>query len=689
MLCQKGRFVADSGNPNENIPSTAGEHGEVTASYDASAITVLEGLDAVRKRPGMYIGSTGERGLHHLVQEVVDNSVDEAMAGHADTIDVTILADGGVRVIDNGRGIPVGIVPSEGKPAVEVVLTVLHAGGKFGGGGYAVSGGLHGVGVSVVNALSTRVAVEVKTDGYRWTQDYKLGVPTAPLARNEATEETGTTVTFWADGDVFETTDYSFETLSRRFQEMAFLNKGLTLKLTDEREAAKATAGADSAEVVDVPDEEPTRTVTYHYENGIVDFVKYLNSRKGELIHQSVIDIEAEDKDRLLSAEIAMQWNTQYSEGVYSFANAIHTHEGGTHEEGFRAALTSLVNRYARDKKLLREKDDNLTGEDVREGLTAIISVKLGEPQFEGQTKTKLGNTEAKTFVQKVVHEQLTDWFDRNPNEAADIIRKGIAASTARVAARKARDLTRRKGLLESASLPGKLSDCQSNDPTKCEIFIVEGDSAGGSAKSGRNPMYQAILPIRGKILNVEKARIDKILQNTEVQALISAFGTGVHEDFDIEKLRYHKIILMADADVDGQHINTLLLTFLFRFMRPLVESGHVYLSRPPLYKIKWGRDDFEYAYSDRERDALVALGKQNGKRIKEDSIQRFKGLGEMNAEELRVTTMDVDHRVLGQVTLDDAAQADDLFSVLMGEDVEARRSFIQRNAKDVRFLDI
>ncbi|ROQ67612.1 DNA gyrase subunit B [Streptomyces sp. 840.1] len=695
MLCQKGRFVADSGNPNENIPSTPGVSGaapatgEVTASYDASAITVLEGLDAVRKRPGMYIGSTGDRGLHHLVQEVVDNSVDEAMAGHADTIDVTILADGGVRVIDNGRGIPVGIVPSEGKPAVEVVLTVLHAGGKFGGGGYAVSGGLHGVGVSVVNALSTRVAVEVKTDGYRWTQDYKFGVPTAPLKQNEETDETGTSVTFWADGDIFETTEYSFETLSRRFQEMAFLNKGLTLKLTDERESAKATAGADSVEAADVPEEETTRTVTYHYENGIVDFVKYLNSRKGDVIHQSVIDIEAEDKDRLLSAEIAMQWNTQYSEGVYSFANAIHTHEGGTHEEGFRAALTSLVNRYARDKKLLREKDDNLTGEDVREGLTAIISVKLGEPQFEGQTKTKLGNTEAKTFVQKVVHEQLTDWFDRNPNEAADIIRKGIAASTARVAARKARDLTRRKGLLESASLPGKLSDCQSNDPTKCEIFIVEGDSAGGSAKSGRNPMYQAILPIRGKILNVEKARIDKILQNTEVQALISAFGTGVHEDFDIEKLRYHKIILMADADVDGQHINTLLLTFLFRFMRPLVEAGHVYLSRPPLYKIKWGRDDFEYAYSDRERDALVALGKQNGKRIKEDSIQRFKGLGEMNAEELRVTTMDVDHRVLGQVTLDDAAQADDLFSVLMGEDVEARRSFIQRNAKDVRFLDI
>ncbi|KOG28087.1 MULTISPECIES: DNA topoisomerase (ATP-hydrolyzing) subunit B [Streptomyces] len=676
MLCQKGRFVADSGDPNENN------------QYTASNIQVLEGLDAVRKRPGMYIGSTGERGLHHMVQEVVDNSVDEALAGHADTIDVTILPDGAVRVVDNGRGIPVGIVASEGKPAVEVVLTVLHAGGKFGGGGYAVSGGLHGVGVSVVNALSTKVSVEIKTDGHRWTQDYKMGAPTAPLAQHEATAETGTSVTFWADPDIFETTEYSFETLSRRFQEMAFLNKGLTITLTDERESAKATVGADDPDA-EATAEAAARTVRYHYEGGIVDFVKYLNSRKGELIHPTVIDLEAEDKDKSLSLEVAMQWNSGYSEGVYSFANIIHTHEGGTHEEGFRAALTSLINKYARDKKLLREKDDNLTGDDIREGLTAIISVKLSEPQFEGQTKTKLGNTEVKTFVQKAVYEHLNDWLDRNPNEAADIVRKSIQAATARVAARKARDLTRRKGLLESASLPGKLSDCQSNDPSKCEIFIVEGDSAGGSAKSGRNPMYQAILPIRGKILNVEKARVDKILQNTEVQALISAFGTGVHEDFDIEKLRYHKIILMADADVDGQHINTLLLTFLFRFMRPLVEAGHVYLSRPPLYKIKWGRDDFEYAYSDRERDALVELGKQNGKRIKEDSIQRFKGLGEMNAEELRVTTMDVEHRVLGQVTLDDAAQADDLFSVLMGEDVEARRSFIQRNAKDVRFLDI
>ncbi|MQS13182.1 DNA topoisomerase (ATP-hydrolyzing) subunit B [Streptomyces kaniharaensis] len=673
MLCQRGRFVADSGNLSQTPDQT--DQGE--KSYNASNIQVLEGLDAVRKRPGMYIGSTGERGLHHLVQEVVDNSVDEAMAGHADTIDVTILPDGGVRVDDNGRGIPVGIVPGQEKPAVEVVLTVLHAGGKFGGGGYAVSGGLHGVGVSVVNALSTRLAVEIHTEGHRWTQDYKMGAPTAPLAKNEATDRTGTSVTFWADPDIFETTVYSFETLSRRFQEMAFLNKGLSISLTDER-----------PEHVD-EDGKPI-SVTYKYDGGIADFVAHLNSRKGEVIHPSVIDFEAEDKDKSISVEIAMQWNSSYTEGVYSFANTIHTHGGGTHEEGFRAALTGLVNRYARDKKLLREKDDNLSGEDIREGLTAIISVKLGEPQFEGQTKDKLGNTEAKTFVQKVVHEHLNDWLDRNPNEAADIIRKSIQAATARVAARKARDLTRRKGLLESASLPGKLSDCQSKDPSECEIFIVEGDSAGGSAKQGRDPRTQAILPIRGKILNVEKARIDKVLQNTEVQALISAFGCGIQEDYDESKLRYHKIVLMADADVDGQHIRTLLLTLLFRFMRPLVEAGYVYLAMPPLYKIKWGKDDFEYAYSDRERDALIAAGVEAGRRLpKDDAIQRFKGLGEMNAEELRVTTMDAEHRLLLQVTLEDAARADELFSVLMGEDVEARRSFIQRNAKDVRFLDV
>ncbi len=680
VLCQRGRFVADSGessqSPVPTDPATQAAPADPVA-YDANAIQVLEGLDAVRKRPGMYIGSTGERGLHHLVQEVVDNSVDEAMAGHADTIAVTILADGAVRVVDNGRGIPVGMVPGQDKPAVEVVLTVLHAGGKFGGGGYAVSGGLHGVGVSVVNALSTRLAIEIHTDGRRWTQEYKQGVPTAPLAEHEATDRTGTSVTFWADGDIFETTVYSFETLSRRFQEMAFLNKGLTISLTDEREEH-------------VDDEGKPLSVSYHYEGGIADFVTHLNSRKGDVIHPSVIDFEAEDKDKTISVEIAMQWNASYTEGVYSFANTIHTHGGGTHEEGFRAALTGLVNRYARDKKLLREKDENLSGEDIREGLTAIISVKLGEPQFEGQTKDKLGNTEAKTFVQKVVHEQLNDWLDRHPVEAADIIRKSINSATARMAARKARDLTRRKGLLESASLPGKLSDCQSKDPSECEIFIVEGDSAGGSAKQGRDPRIQAILPIRGKILNVEKARIDKVLQNTEVQALISAFGCGIQEDYDESKLRYHKIVLMADADVDGQHIRTLLLTLLFRFMRPLVESGYVYLAMPPLYKIKWGREDFEYVYSDRERDSVIAAGVAAGRRLpKDDAIQRFKGLGEMNAEELRITTMDQSHRLLQQITLEDAARADDLFSVLMGEDVEARRSFIQRNAKDVRFLDV
>ncbi|MEV6162316.1 DNA topoisomerase (ATP-hydrolyzing) subunit B [Streptomyces sp. NPDC052052] len=659
-----------------------------TAPYDANAITVLDGLDAVRKRPGMYIGSTGERGLHHLVQELVDNSVDEALAGVADRIDVTILADGGVRVVDNGRGIPVGFHPVEKRPAVEVVLTVLHAGGKFGGGGYAVSGGLHGVGLSVVNALSTRLSAEIWTDGHRWTQDYRDGAPTAPLARREATSRTGTSLTFWADGAVFETTTYSFETLARRFQEMAFLNRGLTLTLTDERPSARATTSADEAGS-GTAEEQAAKTVSYRYDGGITDFVAHLNARKGEPVHPSVISIGAQDTERLQSVEVALQWNGLYADSVYSYANAIHTHEGGTHEEGFRTALTTVVNRYARERKLLRDKDGNLAGEDIREGLTAIISVKLGEPQFEGQTKTKLGNTEARTFVQKVVHEHLTDWFDRHPNEAADIVRKAIQAATARIAARKARDLTRRKGLLESAALPGKLADCQSSDPSQSEIFIVEGDSAGGSAKSGRNPQYQAILPIRGKILNVEKARIDKILHHQEIQAIISAFGTGVHEDFDIAKLRYHKIILMADADVDGQHINTLLLTFLFRFMRPLIEEGHVHLSRPPLYKIKWSRDHVEYAYSDRERTLLIERGRQAGRRVKDDSIQRFKGLGEMNAEELRVTTMDPEHRVLGQVTLDDAAVADDLFSVLMGEDVEARRHFIQRNAKDVRFLDI
>jgi DNA gyrase subunit B len=646
-------------------------------SYDARSITVLEGLEAVRKRPGMYIGSTGERGLHHLVYEVVDNSVDEALAGHADTIEVTLLPDGGVRNIDNGRGIPVDMHPVEKRPAVEVVLTTLHAGGKFDGKSYAVSGGLHGVGISVVNALSIRLDEEIRRDGYVWRQSYKQGAPTGPLERGEETAETGTTTTFWPDAGIFESTTWNFETLSRRLQEMAFLNRGLSITLRDERDDA------------DTEGDGP-RVVTYMYEHGISDFVRYLNASK-EPVHASVIEFE-EDGDGI-SAEVAMQWNASYSESVHTFANTINTAEGGTHEEGFRSALTSIINRYAREQKLLRDKDDNLTGEDVREGLTAIVSVKLANPQFEGQTKTKLGNTEAKSFVQKVCNDQLRDWFDRNPGEAKDIITKAMQAQRARVAARQARDLTRRKSLLESSSLPGKLADCQSSDPAKCEVYVVEGDSAGGSAKGGRNPEFQAILPIRGKILNVEKARIDRVLKNNEVQAMITALGTGIHDEFDIAKLRYHKIVLMADADVDGQHIRTLLLTLLFRFMKPLVEAGHVYLAQPPLYKIKWeGRgNEPEYAYSDAERDLLVEAGIASGRKDPRprDGVQRFKGLGEMNATELWETTMDPAHRVLLQVTLDDAAQADELFSVLMGEDVEARRSFIQRNAKDVRFLDI
>jgi DNA gyrase subunit B len=643
-------------------------------SYDARSITVLEGLEAVRKRPGMYIGSTGERGLHHLVQEVVDNSVDEALAGQADRIEVTLLADGGVRVADNGRGIPVDDHPVEKRPAVEVVLTTLHAGGKFGGESYAVSGGLHGVGVSVVNALATRLDVEVLRDGYAWRQSYERGDPTGPLARGEATERTGTIITFWPDEAIFETTEWSFETLSRRLQEMAFLNRRLTIVLTDLRPAHI--------------NGEP-RVVTYCYDGGIADFVRYLNKAK-DPVHSSVIEFGEEGDG--ISAEIAMQWNSTYAESVYTFANTIHTIEGGTHEEGFRAALTSIVNRYAREQNLLREKDDNLTGEDVREGLTAILHVKLAEPQFEGQTKTKLGNTEARSFVLKVSNDHLRDWFDRNPGEAKTIVIKATQAARARIAARQARDLTR-KGLSGSSGLPGKLSDCQSGDPAQCEIYVVEGDSAGGSAKGGRDPKFQAILPIRGKILNVEKARIDRVLKNTEVQAMITALGTGIHDEFDISKLRYYKIILMADADVDGQHIRTLLLTLLFRFMKPLIEAGHVYLAQPPLYKIKWDGRGVPpgYAYSDRERDALIEAGIAEGRKDPRprDGVQRFKGLGEMNARELWETTMDPARRVLLQVTLDDAAQADELFSVLMGEDVEARRAFIQRNAKDVRFLDI
>jgi DNA gyrase subunit B len=652
--------------------------GEVEGTYDASAITVLEGLEAVRKRPGMYVGSTGERGLHHLVYEVVDNSVDEALAGFATQIEVTLLGDGGVRVVDDGRGIPVDIVASEGRPAVEVVLTVLHAGGKFGGAGYSVSGGLHGVGVSVVNALSDRLDVEVTRQGRVWRQSYRMGVPTAPLEAGEQSDETGTTVTFWASPRIFETTVFDFETLRSRFQQMAFLNKGLQITLIDER--------PDHAD-----DDGTAPAVSFCYQGGLVDYVKHLNgSKKAESVNPEIIDFEAEDPERRLSVEVAMQWTTAYSESVHTYANTINTHEGGTHEEGFRAALTTLVNRYAREKGILKERDENLTGDDIREGLTAVVSVKLAEPQFEGQTKTKLGNTEAKTFVQRVVTERLGDWLDSHPREARDVIQKSIQAAAARVAARKAREATRRKGLMGGGGLPGKLADCQSTDPRESEIFIVEGDSAGGSAKSGRDPRTQAILPIRGKILNVEKARIDRVLANTEVQALISAFGTGVGEDFDIARLRYHKIILMADADVDGQHIRTLLLTLLFRFMRPLVDNGHVYLASPPLYKIKWTKGEPDYAYSDRERDALLAAGQEAARRLpKEEAIQRYKGLGEMNASELSETTMDATKRLLLQVTLEDAAAADEMFTVLMGEDVESRRSFIQRNAKDVRFLDI
>ncbi|MFD5089018.1 DNA topoisomerase (ATP-hydrolyzing) subunit B [Amycolatopsis thailandensis] len=653
---------------------------ENKSEYNASSITVLEGLEAVRKRPGMYIGSTGERGLHHLVQEVVDNSVDEAMAGYATKVEVTLLADGGVRVVDDGRGIPVDIHPKEQKPTLEVVLTVLHAGGKFDSDSYAVSGGLHGVGVSVVNALSTKLIAEVKRGGHSWRQEYTDQVP-GELQDLGPAEETGTIISFWADGSIFETTTYNFETISRRLQEMAFLNKGLTLSLRDERVADEETEEDASGQAARVKEK------TYCYPGGLEDFVKHINGSK-DPIHPNVISFEA--KGTGLEVEVAMQWNNGFTPSVYTFANTINTHEGGTHEEGFRAALTRVVNAYAREKKLLKEKDANLTGDDVREGLAAIVSIKLSEPQFEGQTKTKLGNSEAKTFVQQTSNEWLADWFERNPTESKTIINKSISSAHARMAARKARDLVRRKGALEIGGLPGKLKDCRSTNPSECELYIVEGDSAGGSAKEGRDSMYQAILPIRGKIINVEKARIDRVLKNTEVQSLITALGTGIHDEFDLEKLRYHKIVLMADADVDGQHITTLLLTLLFRFMTPLIEHGHVFLSRPPLYKIKWPRQEPEYAYSDRERDAVIQAGVEAGRKLpKDDAIQRYKGLGEMNAEELWETTMDPANRLLGQVTLDDAAQADDLFSVLMGEDVEARRSFITRNAKDVRFLDV
>src|SRR5947208_7371896 len=654
--------------------------------YDAGQIQVLKGLEAVRKRPGMYIGSTSERGLHHLVQEVVDNSVDEALAGYADRIEVVLRADGGVRVTDNGRGMPVDMHPQQKRPTVEVILTVLHAGGKFDGESYAVSGGLHGVGVSVVNALSYRLEVDIERDGYRWTQPYVNQKPAEPLKRGEPSKRTGTTVTFWADPDIFETTTYSFETISRRLQEMAFLNKGLTIVLRDER--PDRIVDEDDAAAAPHTAKGP-KEVTYLYAGGIADFVRYLNGSK-EPIHKNPIYIEAEDLPNRLSVEIAMQWNSTYSESVYTFANTINTVEGGTHEEGFRAALTNVVNRWAIDKKVIKDtKEDRFSGDDIREGLAAIVSIKLGEPQFEGQTKAKLGNSSAKTFVQQVCNEKLGMWFEANPAEARIVVNKISQAARARKAAQQARKLSR-KNALDTFGMPGKLADCRSTDPGESELYIVEGDSAGGSAKSCRDSRFQAILPIRGKIINVEKSRIDRVLKNNEVQSLITALGTGIHDEFDLAKLRYHKIVLMADADVDGQHITTLLLTLLFRFMRPLIEAHHVYLAQPPLYKIKWLRAIPDYAYSDRERDAVIKAGVEAGKKLpKDDAIQRYKGLGEMNAEELWETTMDPANRLLGRVTMDDAAQADDLFSVLMGEDVEARRSFITRNAKDVRFLDV
>jgi DNA gyrase subunit B len=684
-------------NPKESFPTVAAQK-KARNSYDAGDIQVLEGLEAVRKRPGMYIGSTGERGLHHLVWEVVDNAVDEAMAGFATKVDVKILEDGSVQVTDNGRGIPVSM-HATGIPTVDVVMTQLHAGGKFGGddAAYAVSGGLHGVGVSVVNALSTRLEVEISRDGYEWSQFYDHSVP-GTLKQSEKTRKTGTTVRFWADPDIFETTEYDFETVARRLQEMAFLNKGLTIELVDERVAAEEVVDevvSDTAEAPKSAEEkaeernkpQKVKHRTFRYPGGLVDFVKHINRTKNA-IHSSIVDFSGKGPGH--EVEIAMQWNAGYSESVHTFANTINTHEGGTHEEGFRAALTSVVNKYAKDKKLLKDKDPNLTGDDIREGLAAVISVKVSEPQFEGQTKTKLGNTEVKSFVQKVCNEQLTHWFEANPADAKTVVNKAVSSAQARIAARKARELVRRKSATDLGGLPGKLADCRSTDPRKSELYVVEGDSAGGSAKSGRDSMFQAILPLRGKIINVEKARIDRVLKNTEVQAIITALGTGIHDEFDITKLRYHKIVLMADADVDGQHISTLLLTLLFRFMRPLIENGHVFLAQPPLYKLKWQRSEPEFAYSDRERDGLLAAGKKAGKKINvDDGIQRYKGLGEMDAKELWETTMDPSVRVLRQVTLDDAAAADELFSILMGEDVEARRSFITRNAKDVRFLDV
>ena len=699
----EGSLLADETSKEEQLKAAAerinnaelteGELDESMAPehYEASDLRVLEGLEAVRIRPGMYIGSTGPRGLHHLVYEIVDNSVDEALAGYASHIEITILPDNGIRVVDDGRGIPVDEVPGEGVSGVETVMTKLHAGGKFGGGGYAVSGGLHGVGISVVNALSTRVDIEVRRQGFHWTQTYIDQHPTAPLKQGEPMtegESTGTSVTFWADPKIFETTIYDFETLRSRFQQMAFLNKGLKISLTDERENDQA-GDEVAGDAADEPGAKH-QTVTYQYLNGIKDYVDYLvKVRKATPVEEDVISFEAEDLKLGISAELAMQWTTAYSEAVHTFANTISTTEGGTHEEGFRAALTSLVNRYARDKGILKDKDENLSGDDVREGLTAVVSVKLTTPQFEGQTKTKLGNSEAKTFVQRVMTDKLGDWFDSHPSEAKNIIQKAIEASRARLAAKKARENTRRKSIFESAGMPDKLKDCQSNNPEECELFIVEGDSAGGSAIQGRNPITQAILPLRGKILNTERASLDRMMKSETIESLITAVGGGYGEDFDLNKVRYHKVIIMADADVDGAHIATLNLTLFFRYMRPMITAGYVYVAMPPLYRLKWTKGAHDFVYTDAERDRVLAEGKAAGRQLpKGEGIQRYKGLGEMSYQELWETTMDPDHRILKQVQIEDAAAADETFSMLMGDEVEPRRLFIQRNARNVSWID-
>lgn len=632
-----------------------------SADYNAKDITVLEGLEAVRKRPSMYIGSTGPKGLHHLVYEVVDNSIDEALAGYCNAIDVIIHRDNSVTVTDNGRGIPVEEMPNYGRPALEIVLTKLHAGGKFGGSGYRVSGGLHGVGISVVNALSAALTAEVYRDGHIFRQAYERGAPISDMEKGERTRATGTKITFLPDKEIFDDVVLDLETLLQRFKETAFLNKNLKIKIIDERPS------------------EPLEVV-YQFEGGIVDFVSHLNANK-ELIHKKPIYLAAEEGGNFV--EMAAQYNTGYSEGIYTFANNINTHEGGTHLSGLRAALTRTLNDYARAKGLLKEKDENLIGEDIREGLTLVLSVKLLEPQFEGQTKTKLGNGEIRGFVDGAVSAGLAEFLEENPREAKAIVTKAVSASMARQAARKAREITRRKGLLENTSLPGKLADCSSKDPALSEIFLVEGDSAGGSAKQARNREFQAILPLKGKILNVEKSRINKILSSEEIRVIISALGTGIGEEFDLDGARYHKVIIMTDADVDGAHIRTLILTFFYRYMQPMIESGYVYIAQPPLYKAS-KQKKINYAYSDKELESILAeIGKEG------TTIQRYKGLGEMNPDQLWETTMNPEERTLLRVTLDDAVAADEVFTILMGDEVEPRRKFIEKHAKNVRFLDI